>query len=96
MISNRCGCYLEDLQRQVLRGLVVRIFSVFKVVPNLACLRRIQVRMQVHFERCTLGDALFLEYKKTIEKEQEIVQVTCNVKGCPPLDEADVLGILLT
>ena len=54
------------------------------------------MRMQVHFERCTLGDALFLEYKKTIEKEQEIVQVTCNVKGCPPLDEADVLGILLT
>ena len=54
------------------------------------------MRMQVHFERCTLGDALFLEYKKAIEKEQEIVQVTCNVKGCPPLDEADVLGILLT
>ena len=52
--------------------------------------------MQVHFERCALGDTLFLEYKKAIEKEQENVQVTCNVEGCPPLDEADVLGILLT
>ena len=54
------------------------------------------MRMQVHFERCALGDTLFFEYKKAIEKEQEIVQVTCNVEGCPPLDESDVLGILLT
>ena len=52
--------------------------------------------MQVHFERCALGDTLFLEYKKAIEKEQEIVQVTCNVEGRPPLDESDVLGVLLT
>ena len=48
------------------------------------------------FEWCTLGGALLLECKKAIEEEQEIIQVTCDVKSCPPLDEADVLGILLT
>ena len=85
-----------DLERQVLRGLIIRVFLVFKVVPNVTRLACVQMRMQMDFEWCTLGGALFLECKKAIEEEQEVIQVTCDVKSCPPLDEADVLGILLT
>ena len=96
MIFTRCRHYLEDIQRQVFRGLVVRVFFIFQVVPDLPRLACVHMRMQIDFEWCTLGGALFLECKKAIEEEQEVIQVTCDVKSCPPLDEADVLGILLT
>ena len=91
-----CQCYLEDLERKGFARLVVRILFVLEVIPNLPCRCTIQVGVQMHFEWLRLRNALFFEHEKPIEKEQEIWHVTCNVECCPPVDEADVLWILLS
>ena len=66
MISIRCGFYLEDLQRQVFRGLVIRVLFIFQVVPDLPRLPSIQVRVEVHFERLRLGDRFLLPDEEAV------------------------------
>ena len=87
---------LEDLERQIFRGLIVGVLFVFEVIPNIAHFACVQVRMQMDFKWGSLGDALFLPDKEPVEQQQEIVQIACNVEGCSPLDEANVFWILTT
>ena len=54
------------------------------------------MRVQVHLEWRALGDALFLPYKESVQEKQKVVQIAGNVKCSPPLDEANVFGILST
>ena len=75
--------------------LVVRILLVLKVVPHVAGLDSIQIRMNFHLEGLALRDRLLLSHKKAVEQEEEVIQVACHVEDGPPLHEPHVLWILL-
>ena len=66
MISIRCGLYLEDCQRQVFRGLVIRVLFIFQVVPDLPRLACVQMRMQMDFEWLRLRDRFLLPDKEPV------------------------------
>ena len=85
---------LEDLEREVLRGLVVRVFFVLQIIPHVASFVAVQVRVDLNLERLALRNALFFPHKKAIKQKKEVVQVTCNVEHGPPLDKSNVVGVL--
>ena len=63
-------------------------------VPDVACLVSIEVRMDLDLEGLALRNALLFPDKKAIKQKKEVVQVTCNVEHGPPLDKANVVGVL--
>ena len=69
------GYSLEDLQRQILRGLVVRVLFVFEIIPDVSCLPCVQMGVQVHVKGCALRDTLLFPDVEAIQEEQEVVQV---------------------
>ena len=56
----------------------------------------IKMRVHVDLEWRALRDVLFFPDEESVQQEQKVVQVAGDIKCCPPLDEADVLGILST
>ena len=49
---------------------------------------------RLNLEGHGLRDRLLLPHEKTVEQEEKVVQVTCNVEHGPPLDKANVVGVL--